>query len=886
MLNPDTAIDNLRQIIKSFEAFCKVHGDVTEADTRANVIDKILTQVCGWPDEAIKREPPTERGYMDYCLMNQKKGYVVIEAKREGKPFTFPHDNMHRSLKLSGSLLTDKIIKEAIIQVRTYCDNSGVRYAIATNGYAWIVFRAIREDIPWREGQARIFPSLEFICENFTEFWRLLSYRSICEGSLDYEFGSSLRIDRNLHRVVEKVFNVDRPLERNRLHAQIHSVIRTIFEDIAEQDDTDVLTNCYVFSKSLEIVAKDLEVVIKDSIPEFLKKQGAEQLQITGRYDAGQFGSAVGDSFSAKKGRMFLLLGGIGSGKTTFLRRYQRTVGRDLLQKNTIWFHIDFLNCPLAPDQMEEYVWSTILSQVRKRFADMNIETRQNMKGAFADKIKVLNETVLKRQDRNASKSDEILSEYLQKWSDNPMDYTPRILRQVSLGQKKKVVLFIDNVDQLKPEYQAMIFMLAQRITNMISSITVVSLREESYYAAAVQSTFTAYTNRKFHIASPRFRPLIGTRIKFALKALSDSKDRYNLFSHSGIYINKQDLADFLKIVQESIFGTNKNIARFVDAICYGNMRLALQMFATFLSSGAVDVDKMLRIYRRDGNYYVAYHEWVKSIMLGDRHYYKELGSPIMNIFDCGTEKNSSHFTCLRILRHLMAHRSESSIEGQGYCEIIKAVSLFEDLFDNREDFIRSTNRLIEKQLVEVNTKSLENITGASHMRVTSAGWYYYRFLANSFCYLDLVLQDTPINDVAVRDELCRSVQVVDNLYDREDQKIERVNTRFSRVEKFLKYLELEENEESDRFSLEVIDSIFRVKFVPYIIQEYKEEKDSISERILKNREKYEQGNLFALTEEESTLLDDEGDIAVDHDVINKNPEPKKTQNLRKGKYS
>jgi hypothetical protein len=213
-------------------------------------------------------------------------------------------------------------------------------------------------------------------------------------------------------------------------------------------------------------------------------------------------------------------------------------------------------------------------------------------------------------------------------------------------------------------------------------------------------------------------------------------------------------------------------------------------------------------------------------------------------------------------------------------------VSLFEDLFDNREDFIRSTNRLIEKQLVEVNTKSLENITGASHMRVTSAGWYYYRFLANSFCYLDLVLQDTPINDVAVRDELCRSVQVVDNLYDREDQKIERVNTRFSRVEKFLKYLELEENEESDRFSLEVIDSIFRVKFVPYIIQEYKEEKDSISERILKNREKYEQGNLFALTEEESTLLDDEGDIAVDHDVINKNPEPKKTQNLRKGKYS
>jgi hypothetical protein len=479
------------------------------------------------------------------------------------------------------------------------------------------------------------------------------------------------------------------------------------------------------------------------------------------------------------------------------------------------------------------------------------------MKGAFADKIKILKETVLKRHDQNDSRSDEILSQYLQKWSDDPIDYTPRLLKQISSGQKKKIVLFIDNVDQLKPDYQGMIFMLAQRITNIVDSVTVVSLREESYYAAAVQKTFTAYTNRKFHIPSPRFRPLIGTRIRFASKALSDSKDRYNLFSHSGIYINKQDLADFLKIVQESIFGVNKNIARFVDAICYGNMRLALQMFSTFLSSGSVDVDKMLRIYRRDGNYYVAFHEWVKSIMLGDRYYYKESESPIINLFDCGAEKNSSHFTCLRILRLLMAHRSESSREGQGYFPIVKTMSLFEDIFNNREDCIRSANKLVEKQLVEVNTKSSENIFGASHIRITSAGWYYCRFLVHSFCYLDLVLQDNPINDVSVRDDLCRSVQDVDNLYDREDQKIERLNTRFTRVEKFLTYLELEESLEFEKYSLGVIDSIFKPKFVPQISKEYTRERDSIFERIQKNHEKYEQENLFTLTEEEIALMDD-----------------------------
>jgi hypothetical protein len=119
---------------------------------------------------------------------------------------------------VSGSLLTDKQISSAVLQVRGYCDDAAIRYAIATNCYAWIVFRAIREDMPWRNGSARVFPSLEHIAENFTEFWNLLSFDAIQRGSLDEEFGSSKRTARNLHRVVDRLFNADLPLQRNRLN--------------------------------------------------------------------------------------------------------------------------------------------------------------------------------------------------------------------------------------------------------------------------------------------------------------------------------------------------------------------------------------------------------------------------------------------------------------------------------------------------------------------------------------------------------------------------------------------------------------------------------------------------------------------------------------------
>src|SRR5205814_6995763 len=131
---------------------------------------------------------------------------------------------------------------------------------------------------------------------------------------------------------------------------------------------------------------------------------------------------------------------------------------------------------------------------------------------------------------------------------------------------------------------------------------------------------------------------------------LQRTEDEMQVSLPSGIELERAAIADFLTIVQTSIFEHNRNIARFIESICFGNMRLALQMFTTFLASGATDVDKMLSIYRREGSYYVAYHEFVKSIILGDRQYYREEQSPIRNLFDCGSQRNSSHFTAIRII--------------------------------------------------------------------------------------------------------------------------------------------------------------------------------------------------------------------------------------------
>ena len=174
-------------------------------------------------------------------------------------------------------------------------------------------------------------------------------------------------------------------------------------------------------------------------------------------------------------------------------------------------------------------------------------------------------------------------------------------------------VIFCDNVDQLSPSYQAQIFLLTQRVTRVVGSITLIALREESYYTASVQKAFTAYSSRKFHIASPLFRKMIGSRIGYAIRVLQNES---GVPATSG---NWKSISDFFTIVHQSVFGKNRNIVRFIEALCYGNMRLALNMFTTFLTSGATDVERCSQSMSGMASTTLRSTNSAKSIMLGDK---------------------------------------------------------------------------------------------------------------------------------------------------------------------------------------------------------------------------------------------------------------------------
>jgi hypothetical protein len=99
---------------------------VSEADTRYNLIDRVLRDVLGWAYGQISVEERAfgkDERYVDYVLRSADE-VIVVEAKRYG--LAFPSPTRRRKLKLSGSVLGVGATGEAIAQARGYSESQAL----------------------------------------------------------------------------------------------------------------------------------------------------------------------------------------------------------------------------------------------------------------------------------------------------------------------------------------------------------------------------------------------------------------------------------------------------------------------------------------------------------------------------------------------------------------------------------------------------------------------------------------------------------------------------------------------------------------------------------------------------------------------------------------
>ncbi len=808
---PKDPLEKFKAIYNDFGNVAVNRGRITEADTRANLLDRLIHEVLEWPREAVSRERYSKAGFLDYEF---SKGIpvLVLEAKAEGETFVIPHRKQAgpQKLKISGALSSDKPIRDALEQVQSYCNERGIRFAVATNGYSFLIFRAITEGISWRDGECLVFSGPKVVEANFTQFWNLLAYEAVKDGKLDESFRLVSAGARQLIRPIQAIVDADATYARNSLNLALRPYVDRFFGDIAKQSTIEVLKRCYVHSKPIQVIDSDLGLVIHDLIPRFARN--ATQIRTFVDAEGGNFTQELQSRLDAARGTgsVVIIIGGIGSGKTTFLRRFFSVVAPEIVEPNgpVLRLHLDFLGGQDRMEDLDAFVWRSLSETLRAQLPDL--AKREILEKLFEPQLSILKSVFGADSTDFATRS----SQELFKLSSDPKAFCLGCLRYVCTLNRLPMIVF-DNVDQLGNDIQAHLFTTAEHFANHLGCFSILVLREETYAAAQMQKQLTAYTIKPYHLSSPSFRLMIRLRIDYATKDASKAQPAQSRGQ------NAQEILEFFHLLRSSIFGKNHNIMRLLEAVSFGNMRSALDMFNSFITSGATNMPKILDKFRH-GGYNVPFHEFAKSVILGDYRFYKGSRSLIMNVFDCTACRNSSHFTTLRLLSYLVSS-GDGSRSGDGFVDLNTLVTAFVDVFDNEDDCLRTIEKAIvlRRQLFELDTRRTDTVLGAYSVRITSAGRYYLDYLVNAFAYLDLVWHDTPFNDRGTADSIVKLMHSVD------------LEDRFQRVDMFLEYLDRQERTELAGFASSDRTKVFG-PFIPRIRAIYLKEKLEIRKRFLR----------------------------------------------------
>jgi hypothetical protein len=777
------------QLAKQF-----VNRAFSEADTRHQIIDRLLHEVLCWPHDCVKCEEKVHLGYIDYILRDKAdRAVLLVEAKKETKHFVLPSKltktSALRIVRLR-TLATDSSIAAAVHQAAQYCPEIGCQYACVTNGHEFIIFRSFIPGKHYLDADALVIPSLAFFSDHYTRAYNLLGFDGITsDRSLQRELGSHKLLGRELQYPKSGITHYDATVQQN-LHARyLDPIARRYFGEIAPTDKR-MMERCYVFARGTRQLAEGLKSRLSDGLTDYFKADGAQE--ISDVRTGGKLGERIARSLKNQSaGEILILYGGKGAGKSTFLRRLLYHDPPAYFVMHGFPIIVDCLRAPQDKNELTKYLWGQITTALDQN--ELLAAPIEELLRLFEDRFSVA-------QKQELAGYEPASGDYLRErnrlvgcWKEDKA-YSAKRLSDYWRENGKRVVVAFDNTDQLPPVLQDHCFLVAQSIARDLACIGLISMREERYCRARTVGVLDAYHNAGYHLAAPELEGVFVKRIHLVIADLEASgrKKALEILPEDAPF---DDLKKFFVVCLKQ-FRTDENaLKRFLEECSRDNTRLALTFFAQFIASGYTHVEEMVA----NPFWTVINHQVIKPMMIPQRFNYDENKSLIPNIYQCRTPSHGSHFTALRIL-HMLRRGISTSPEQGGFSRVDALVDEFDSKFGLRQDSESALDMMLRYGLIEANNRldcySVEKAGSegkefiyADEVRITAFGVYMVDYLSSTFTYLDLVCLDCGLADEALYHEFCRAAARERAMG---SDKRSRLESRLKRAAAFVKYLKVE----------------------------------------------------------------------------------------------
>lgn len=748
--------------------------DVNEADTRYRIINRLISNVLGWPAQHVHAEEKSEDGFMDYRV-GAPGAQFVLEAKRTGVDFALPHAS-GAELRPLAALVTGKNgkpLRDALKQASRYAQDNGIPIAVVFNGHQLLIFLANRHDgIPPLEGTALVFQSPGAFVADFVKLWNALTPSGLESRALfsTLQLASPVPPDPLSHRLIDYP-GIQR---RNQLQTGLQILSDLFLGNLDDLEDIrgEFLRDCYASSGALSQYA-EVSKQILTSRYELLNDLGSASVE------SAQDKRGLNKEFThdvlqaALSSRPIILLGDVGAGKSTFIERLIHVDAKEVLGES-VSIYVDF-GAASTLASLQTHVIHACEEQLLSKY-ETDIRSMTFAENALRAELKRFdNSPAGALRDIDPAEYAKARVQYLLAQMDDMSTYLPKALEWMKRSWRRQIVIFLDNVDQRSTDDQNQVFLISNELAAVWPATVFVTLRPETFYTSEREGAISGYHPRVFTISPPRAEVMLERRVKFALTQLRSS-GRMDSFP-SGISVDSDSLETFLEILQHN-FGRNEPLIRLVDNLAGGNMRTALKFTTDFMGSGHINTAKMIERQNQAGTYNIPVHEFIRSIMYGDTRFYDPNSSPVANLFRLTGINGTEHFLVPLLLAFVQ--RTGDSDTQYGYVAAGAIYRSMQELGFEAAEISLALSFCARFNLLD-STRRYGRMDEAEVFRATTVGAYSYKSLIFGFVYFDAIATDIQILDPEVRGRVNDTHSVRDRL-DRVESLIDYLDSQWAKV--------------------------------------------------------------------------------------------------------
>lgn len=730
-----------------------------ESDVEAAFVGPLLQKVFEYTQLEIRTKDylaPTEldkgagkiRGYYpDYAIYLRALPAIVIEVKDP----SVPSEEGYREARLYATELNSRFPP----------DINPVSHIVATNGRSIIVSE-------WDSNRP--------ILNEFISNLRLGSEVLDRLVSVLHRANQLERIDELLKllrpegrsrplRLLGGPGRQNQTINNNTFSERLVPLLRRYFDPDETESSQEVVERGYVSSEEITKYNAELEALLKSRL-----SIGEDTVSVrTSKNHAERFDRVLNDAVggdASTSDPMIIVLGGVGAGKSIFLRRYFSHLIPDTLRVSAVTITVDFNKADSELKDIDSWICEAFIKKYEEMFGS-DAFSYDNLLKYFSPRIASWSAGPKKRlKDLNPEAFELQLSDKLDEWFGNPIILCEGLVRFHAKDKNQPVIVLFDNVDRRDRDQQLKIFQTVQWFRGKNKCISIISLRDETYDAYRNEPPLDAFLKPfTFRIIPPRFNNVIKKRLELAFEHLARETPDKNLTyeTSSGFKISypSDEVGQYLMAIYLSVFDQERKIRPVLEAISGRNVRNALEMFASLLLSGYFTDDLIFKLTTRNkSSRGVPEFLIIRVLMRTNFRYYSSDRGYLKNIFECPETSTASNFLLPEILEYLTSRRKKRTDFGiEGYVLAQTIVSDIVSVGYSESDVDWALEYLLRNALISADHQRDKDVERSDYLRITASGHYHIRFFPSRMEYLANVAIDTPLISNDAAKELTRFVE-------------------------------------------------------------------------------------------------------------------------------